>query len=119
MSEKRARLKKLIEGKRIIVAPGVFDCLGARIVENIGFDAIYLTGFGTSASLLGRPDLGFLTLNELAAHAKNRATGHGPSQFLKHKSPITNPDTGCQYKFRPAREMEKGDSWTKRLIMRH
>lgn len=71
MSAKRDRFRNLLERKSIIVAPGVYDCLGARIVDSIGFDAIYVTGFGTSTSLLGRPDLGFLTLSELVRTVGN------------------------------------------------
>ena len=71
MSDKRDRFRALLEKKSIIVAPGVYDCLGARIVDSTGFDAVYVTGFGTSTGLLGRPDLGFLTLSELARTAGN------------------------------------------------
>lgn len=71
MSEKGKRLRKLLQEERIIVAPGVYDAIGAKLVEMIGFDALYLTGFGCSASLLGKPDLGLLTLTELATQAKN------------------------------------------------
>lgn len=53
------------------MAPGVYDALGAKLVEATGFEAIYLTGFGCTASLLGTPDIGLTTLTELAAHARN------------------------------------------------
>jgi 2-methylisocitrate lyase-like PEP mutase family enzyme len=51
------------------VAPGAFDPLAARLVEEAGFAAVYMTGFGTSAALLGRPDVGLLTMTEMADSA--------------------------------------------------
>jgi 2-methylisocitrate lyase-like PEP mutase family enzyme len=51
------------------VAPGAFDPLAARLVEEAGFPAVYMTGFGTSAALIGRPDVGLLTMTEMAASA--------------------------------------------------
>ena len=48
-------------GRRDVLAPGCYDALGARLVEEAGFPAAYMTGFGTAASLLGRPDVGLLT----------------------------------------------------------
>lgn len=52
-----------------IVAPGAFDPLAARCVEEAGFDAVYMTGFGTAAALLGRPDVGLVTMTEMADNA--------------------------------------------------
>ncbi|MEM7273838.1 MAG: oxaloacetate decarboxylase [Actinomycetota bacterium] len=52
-----------------VVLPGCYDALGARLIEQAGFDAAYMTGFGASASLLGRPDVGLLGLSEMADHA--------------------------------------------------
>ena len=51
------------------MAPGAFDPLAARLVEEAGFAAVYMTGFGTSAALLGRPDVGLLTMTEMADSA--------------------------------------------------
>jgi 2-methylisocitrate lyase-like PEP mutase family enzyme len=53
----------------MIVAPGAFDPLSARLVEEAGFPAVYMTGFGTSAALLGRPDVGLLTMTEMVGNA--------------------------------------------------
>ena len=53
-----------------IVAPGAFDPLAARLVEEAGFPAVYMTGFGTSAALLGRPDVGLLTMTEMVDNAR-------------------------------------------------
>ncbi|ADE57436.1 MAG: oxaloacetate decarboxylase [Aminobacterium colombiense] len=65
----RIRLRKLLSRKEILVVPGVHDGLTARIVEIEGFNALYMTGYGTSASMLGKPDVGLLTLTEMAARA--------------------------------------------------
>jgi 2,3-dimethylmalate lyase len=64
-----ARLRALLESGRTIVAPGAFDPLSARLVEEAGFPAVYMTGFGTSAALIGRPDVGLLTMTEMAGNA--------------------------------------------------
>jgi carboxyvinyl-carboxyphosphonate phosphorylmutase len=64
-----ARLRALLETGQTIVAPGAFDPLAARLVEEAGFPAVYMTGFGTSAALLGRPDVGLLTMTEMAGNA--------------------------------------------------
>src|SRR3954470_22677049 len=53
-----------------VLAPGAYDGLSARLVERAGFPAVYLTGFGASASLLGRPDVGLLSFAEMAGHAR-------------------------------------------------
>jgi carboxyvinyl-carboxyphosphonate phosphorylmutase len=63
---KTERLKKLVHDREILVAPGVHDCLTARIIEEQGFSALYMTGYGTSASMLGKADVGLLTLTEMA-----------------------------------------------------
>jgi 2,3-dimethylmalate lyase len=48
-----------------VLLPGCYDALGARLIEQAGFDAVYMTGFGSAASLLGRPDVGLLTASEM------------------------------------------------------
>ncbi len=64
-----ARLRELLNSGQTVVAPGAFDPLAARLVEEAGFAAVYMTGFGTSAALLGRPDVGLLTMTEMADSA--------------------------------------------------
>ncbi len=64
-----ARLRALLGSGQTIVAPGAFDPLAARLVEEAGFPAVYMTGFGTSAALLGRPDVGLLTMTEMVDNA--------------------------------------------------
>lgn len=69
MREIRKRFAQQIKNKAAVIAPGVCDCLGALLVEQAGFEALYLTGFGTSAELIGRPDLGLLSFPEALNHA--------------------------------------------------
>lgn len=57
----------------MIVAPGIYDAYGARFVEQAGFEAVYMTGNGVSASLLGRPDVGLIDLTLLSQHAHRAA----------------------------------------------
>ena len=65
-----ARLRTLMQQGRPLVVPGAYDALSARLVEQAGFDAVYMTGFGTTASLLGRPDVGLLSGTEMADQAR-------------------------------------------------
>jgi carboxyvinyl-carboxyphosphonate phosphorylmutase len=64
------RLRELIQKKEILVVPGAFDALSAKLIEAIGFEAVYMTGFGTAASLFGLPDIGLLTMTEMVGNAK-------------------------------------------------
>ncbi len=66
-------LRELLAAPEPILAPGAFDALSARIVEQAGFGAVYMTGFGTSAALLGRPDVGLLTQTEMVENARRIA----------------------------------------------
>ncbi len=63
-------LRALMETHAPVLAPGAYDTLSARLVEAAGFPAIYMTGFGTSASVLGRPDVGLLGMSEMVEHAR-------------------------------------------------
>ncbi len=62
----RKRLRELLAAPAPVVAPGAYDALSARLVEQAGFEVVYMTGFGASASLLGRPDVGLLGGGEMA-----------------------------------------------------
>lgn len=63
----RARLQK----KEILVAPGAHDVLTAKIIEKVGFEAVYMTGYGNTASILGTPDVGLITFSEMVERARN------------------------------------------------
>jgi carboxyvinyl-carboxyphosphonate phosphorylmutase len=67
------RLAELLRAQEPILAPGAYDALTARLIEEAGFPAVYMTGFGTSASLLGRPDVGLLTMSQMVDNARRIA----------------------------------------------
>lgn len=69
MSKQNA-LRKQLDAKELIVAPGASDALTARLVQRQGFDAVYMTGLGATAIRLGSPDLGLMTQTEMADHAR-------------------------------------------------
>jgi 2,3-dimethylmalate lyase len=60
----------LLKSKKPLVIPGVFDSIGAKIAERVGFDAMFQTGYGTSASLFGMPDYGFVGSTETVENAR-------------------------------------------------
>lgn len=69
----RATLRQLVNRRNGLVVPGAYDGISARLVERTGFPAVYMSGYGTSASRLGLPDLGYAGLAEMADHARNLA----------------------------------------------
>src|ERR1700759_2995092 len=66
-------LRALLKGDRMVVAPGAYDCITAVLIQRAGFEAVYMTGAGTSASL-GYPDFGLITMSEMVANAGRIAT---------------------------------------------
>ncbi len=62
--------ERLADDNDIIILPGVYDALTAKIAEDVGFETAFQTGYGTSASLLGMPDFGFLNAGETLENAK-------------------------------------------------
>ncbi|MBL25198.1 MAG: carboxyvinyl-carboxyphosphonate phosphorylmutase [Rhodospirillaceae bacterium] len=67
---RHTKLRDLLADEKILAAPGAFDCISARLVQNAGFDALYLTGSGMSMSLMGSPDLGMLSYSEIMDHVR-------------------------------------------------
>ena len=64
-------VRKLLQDKsKPLVMPGVYDAIGAKIVEKVGFEAMFQTGYGTSASLFGMPDYGFIGSTETVDNAR-------------------------------------------------
>src|SRR2546422_161988 len=63
------RLRELLAQPDLLVAPGAYDALSARLIAEAGFPAVYMTGFGTAASILGQPDVGLLTMSEMVSRA--------------------------------------------------
>jgi len=70
MSGTPARLRALLSADAPVVAPGAFNALFARLIEEAGFDAVYLTGAGVANALLGQPDLGLVTMSEMVMVAE-------------------------------------------------
>lgn len=64
-------LRQLLAKDKIIMAPGAYDAWSARLIEQVGFPVVYMTGYGVSASVLGRPDIGLISMQEMAEAAKN------------------------------------------------
>src|SRR5689334_12344837 len=62
-------LRQMLNSPGIIMAPGAYDGISARLIERQGFKAVYMTGAGTAASALGQPDIGLTTLTEMTTHA--------------------------------------------------
>src|SRR5271156_1927414 len=86
MNETTARLRQLLNGSEMLLAPFVYDGLQARIAERTGFKAVYMTGFGTAAAC-GYPDLGLLTMTEMVQNV--RAISHAVNLPV-----ICDADTG-------------------------
>lgn len=63
-----ARLRQLLRREEMLLAPGAYDCITARTIAQAGFDAVYMTGAGTAATL-GYPDYGLITMSEMAENA--------------------------------------------------
>ncbi|HEY6540781.1 MAG TPA: isocitrate lyase/PEP mutase family protein [Ktedonobacteraceae bacterium] len=82
------RLRRLLTGPDLLVAPGAYDALSARLIAQAGFPAVYMTGFGTAASVLGQPDVGLLTMSEMVARASALASVVGDLPL------IADADTG-------------------------
>jgi len=69
----RTDLRERFDAGEMVLAPGCYDALGARLIEEAGFPAAYMTGFGSAASRLGRPDVGLMTLPEMVDNARRIA----------------------------------------------
>ena len=74
-SEKRTALVAAIEEGRFVVAPGVYDMISAKLADRMGFEAIYMTGYGVAASHLGLPDAGIASYADMVARVRTIAAG--------------------------------------------
>ncbi len=63
-------LKTMLKADKPLVIPGVYDAIGAKIAEKVGFEAMFQTGYGTSATLFGMPDYGFIGATETLDNAR-------------------------------------------------
>jgi 2-methylisocitrate lyase-like PEP mutase family enzyme len=96
------RFRALLERGGMVVAPGAYDCITAKLIEQAGFDAVYMTGAGTAATL-GYPDFGLVTMSEMVANARRIA---GAVELPV----IADADTGYGNElnvFRTVREFER------------
>jgi methylisocitrate lyase len=64
---KAQKIRDVLKDKGVLVMPGVYDCLSAKIASRAGFEVIFITGYSVSATFLGEPDFGLLTQSELLA----------------------------------------------------
>ncbi len=74
-ADKRAALAAAVRNGEIVLAPGVFEMISARLADGLGFSALYLTGYGVAASHLGLPDAGLASFSDVLARARTVATG--------------------------------------------
>ena len=70
MKRASTRLRELIARGPTLYVPGCYNAMSARVLESAGFDAIYMTGYGTSLSLTGLPDVGLTSMSEMVANAR-------------------------------------------------
>lgn len=71
--EIRKRFRAMVEAEEILVMPGAYDALSAKLIEAAGFPAAYLTGYGASASKLGSPDVGLMSMAEMVERTADMA----------------------------------------------
>ncbi len=64
-------LRKLLETNEPILVPGIYDALSAKIAQQVGFKAVFHTGYGTAATLLGVPDIGLVSFSEMKERVSN------------------------------------------------
>ncbi len=65
-----SQLRRLLKSGQPLFVPGCYNALSARILADVGFPAVYMTGYGTSLSLLGMPDAGLATMTEMHLNAR-------------------------------------------------
>ncbi len=70
-SRRRAWLRAKVDKRELVVAPGAYDALTARVFEKAGFEAVYITGHGVGAGMLGWTDVGLTTMTEMVWAVKN------------------------------------------------
>ncbi|KAJ8426937.1 hypothetical protein Cgig2_001118 [Carnegiea gigantea] len=87
-SGRQTRIHRLIEEHGTVLMPGVHDALAACVAQKVGFDAAFVSGFGVSASHLGKPDFGLLTTSEVAEVARRVCSAAPKVGF------IVDADTG-------------------------
>jgi 2-methylisocitrate lyase-like PEP mutase family enzyme len=97
-----SRLRALLHRDGMVMAPGAYDCITAKLIEQAGFSAVYMTGAGTAATL-GYPDFGLVTMSEMVGNA-------GRIAAAVEVPVIADADTGYGNElnvFRTVREFER------------
>src|SRR3989339_541802 len=69
--KKTTRLRQLIQAREILISPGAYDCLSAKLIEHMGFKSLSTTGAGISEGFLGLPDFGIMGLSDNLTVSKN------------------------------------------------
>lgn len=87
MNEAKTSLRTRLQQPGLVVAPGVFDMVSLRLADSFGFDALYMTGYGTVASHLGLPDAGLATYSDMVGRVTAMAG-------MAHTPLIADADTG-------------------------
>ena len=75
-------LKDLLKTKETILIPGVYDALSALIAKQVGFNALYMSGFGVAGSLLAKPDIGLVTASEMIERAGQIVSSVGDTAVI-------------------------------------
>ena len=83
----RSSLRRLLQPGKLLVAPGVYDGISTRVANEMGFRALYMTGYGTVASHLGLPDAGLATYRDMVDRVRTLAA-------LSEAPLICDADTG-------------------------
>ena len=83
----RSKLKQRLQQPGLVVAPGIFDMVSLRLADSFGFDALYMTGYGTVASHMGLPDAGIATYSDMVGRVTAMAG-------MAHTPLIADADTG-------------------------
>ncbi len=65
------KLRELLQKNKFLAIPGCYDCFSARVIEKIGFNCAYITGYGIEATKIGKPDIGLTSMSEVVEHAGN------------------------------------------------
>lgn len=74
MSDGRRAFADRLQENHLIVAPGVFEMVSLRLADRMNFEALYMTGYGTVASLLGLPDAGLATFSDMLGRVTTMAS---------------------------------------------
>ena len=91
MARPGAQLRQLLARDGLVIAPGAYDGVSARLVEQAGFDTVYMTGYGTVASLLGVPDVGLATMSEMVDQARRMVAAVGVPVIADADTGYGNP----------------------------